>query len=294
MRFPGLALLFLFFASAIAVNAAPQTAPAAQGNQQSASANGVDSIIALVQANMSEGLVLKTIQRQNKAYDLTPDDLLKLQKAGVSERIINAMLDPSTISNANPTPAAAPPPAAAPSPATAPSAAPAAPRAASAPGASSLVSSGPTGPGAASGAPGSGAAAKGGSASANAAAGCPQTSSTATPASGTAAAAPSQPAPKSGVFSSFKDRLKGSAQKTVDGFGDTMNCAVDKGVQTSESQVSSVANSAAATPGQAVSNATSTATSTATKPVTTATTNANNSVSTAQTAAKKSATSATK
>jgi hypothetical protein len=286
MRIPGLALLI--FASATAVFAAPQTTtPAAQADQQSANANGVDSIIALVKANMSEGLVLKTIQRQNKAYDLTPDDLLKLQKAGVSERIITAMLDPSTASSANPAPAAAPPPAAVPPPSAAPSAAPAAPRAASAPGGSSLVSSGPTGPGAASGAAGSGAAAKGGSASASAAAGCPQASSTAAP-------APSQQAPKSGVFSSFKDRLKGSAQKTVDGFGDTMNCAVDKGVQTSESQVSSVANSAAATPGQAVSNATSTATSTATKPVTTATTNANNSVSAAQTTAKKSATSATK
>ncbi len=113
MRFPGIVLLL--FASAMAVFAAPQTTtPAPQANQQSANANGVDSIIALVQANMSEGLVLKTIQRQNKAYDLTPDDLLKLQKAGVSERIINAMLDPSTISGTNPAPATASSPAAAP------------------------------------------------------------------------------------------------------------------------------------------------------------------------------------
>ncbi len=260
MRFPGLALLF--FASVTAVFAAPQTTtPAPQAGQQSANANGVDSIIALVQANMSEGLVLKTIQRQNKAYDLTPDDLLKLQKAGVSERIINAMLDPSTASAPPAAPAA--PPHTAP-PAAAPSAAAAAPRAASGPGASNpgasnLAASGTAGPGAGSkGAPGS----------TNSAAGCSQTSAT-------AAQAPSQPAPKSGVFSSFKDRMKGTAQKTVDGFGDTMNCAVDKGVQTSESQVSSTADSAAATPGQKVSEATSAAT----KPVTTATTNATNSAS---------------
>lgn len=273
MRFPGLALLF--FASGTAVFAAPQTTPAPQANQQSANANGVDSIIALVQANMSEGLVLKTIQRQNKAYDLTPDDLLKLQKAGVSERIISAMLDPSTASASAPSAAPAGPPAAAAPPVTAaPAAAPAAPRTAAGPGAanpgaSNLAASGAAGPGAASkGAPGS----------ANSAAGCPQTSSTAS----TAAAAPTQPAPKAGVFSSFKDRMKGSAQKTVDGFGDTMNCAVDKGVQTSESRVSSTANSAAAAPGQAVSDAT--------KPVTTATTNATNSATAAQTSAKKSAT----
>lgn len=270
MRFPGLALLF--FASVTTVFAAPQaTTPAQQADQQSANANGVDSIIGLVKANMSEGLVLKTIQRQNKAYDLTPDDLLKLQKAGVSERIINAMLDPSTAS-APPSAPVAPPPAAA------PSAPPVAPRAASGPGASSpgasnLAASGPTASGA-----GPGAASKGAPGAANSAAACPQPSSTAAP-------APGQQAPKSGVFSSFKDRLKGSAQKTVDGFGDTMNCAVDKGVQTSESQVSSTADSAAATPGQKVSDATSAAT----KPVTTTTTNAANSVSAAQSSAKKSA-----
>ena len=258
MRYAGLALLFL--ASVTAVFAAPQTtAPSPRADQQSTNAtNGVDSIIALVQANMSEALVLKTIQRQNKAYDLTPDDLLKLQKAGVSERIINAMLDPSTASSANPTPAAVPPPAATPS----------APRAASGPAASNLAASGPAEPGAASkGAPGT----------TNAAAGCSQTSSTAAP-------APSQQQPKGGVFSSFKDRLKGTAQRTVDGFGDTVNCAVDKGVQTSESQVSSAADNAAATSAQKVSDATAAAT----KPVTTATTNAINSVSTAQTSTKSS------
>jgi len=259
MRFPGLALLF--FASVTTVFAAPQTtAPAPQAGQQSATANGVDSIIALVQANMSEGLVLKTIQRQNKAYDLTPDDLLKLQKAGVSERIINAMLDPSTASAPPAAPAAAQPspaPAAAPAaPRTAPGPAPSNPKGSS-PGASNLAASGAAGAGAGSkGAPGS---------TNSAAAGCSQTSSTATP-------APSQQ-PKSGVFSSFKERMKGTAQKTVDGFGDTMNCAVDKGVQTSESQVSSTADSAAATPGQKVSEATSAAT----KPVTTTTTAAKKS-----------------
>ena len=269
MRFPGLVLLL--FASATAVFAAPQTTtPAPQANQQSANANGVDSIIALVQANMSEGLVLKTIQRQNKAYDLTPDDLLKLQKAGVSERIINAMLDPSRCVRAcHCAGRSAPAPLRHRRPL---------PRQHPRPREPLLVrvllvqvhliwphpvQVGPA------------------------------------PVLRARQVRPtrrrdvlkplrqqrrprSQPAPKSGVFSSFKDRMKGTAQKTVDGFGDTMNCAVDKGVQTSESQVSSTADSAAAAPGQAVSSAT--------KPVTTATTNATNSATAAQSAAKKSAT----
>ena len=241
MRFPVLPLLL--FASVTSLSArAPQTnrgagagkgaAVGSQPEQKSADANGVDTIISLVKANMSEALVLKTIQRQNKAYDLTPDDLVKLQKAGVSETIINAMLDPSAASAANPAPAAAPAPApaAAPPAAAAPAAAAPATPAASR-GASASTASAP--------------ASKAASAS-NAAAGCPQQSSQAAP-------APTQQA-KGSVFSSFKDKLKGSAQKTVDGFGDTLNCAVDNGVQTSESRVSTAADNAAAVPAQKVAD----------------------------------------
>ena len=39
-------------------------------------------------------LVIRTIQRENKPYTLSAADLLKLQKAGVTETIINAMMDP--------------------------------------------------------------------------------------------------------------------------------------------------------------------------------------------------------
>jgi hypothetical protein len=239
MRFP--ALLLLLFASVTTVLAqAPQTnraggagtgaasAPVAAQPGQTADSNGVDTIIALVKANMSETLVLKTIQRQNKTYDLTPNDLVKLQKAGVSETIINAMLDPSTASGA-PAPPVAPPSGAAPS---ATPAAPAAPRSVTAPTASAPAS-------------------KGASGSTASAAGCPQQSSTAAP-------APSQQDKKGGAFSSFKDKLKGSAQKTVDGLGDTVNCAVDKGVQSSQTQVSSAVDNAVETPAQKVGDIAST------------------------------------
>lgn len=56
--------------------------------------SGVDAIIALVQANMSESFVIKHIKREGKAYNLSAADLLKLQKAGVSEKIIEFMMDP--------------------------------------------------------------------------------------------------------------------------------------------------------------------------------------------------------
>jgi hypothetical protein len=53
---------------------------------------------------MSESLIIKTLQKQNKPSNLSPADLVKLQQAGVSENIINTMMDPTSA------PAATPPP----------------------------------------------------------------------------------------------------------------------------------------------------------------------------------------
>jgi hypothetical protein len=81
-----------------AVKAAPSTTPA-----------DVDAIIELVKGGMSEPLVIKTIQRQGKVYDLTPAEVLKLQKAGVSEKVIDALLDREAAPAATPAPAIAAP-----------------------------------------------------------------------------------------------------------------------------------------------------------------------------------------
>jgi curli biogenesis system outer membrane secretion channel CsgG len=61
---------------------------------------------------LSENLIIKTLQRDNKPMNLTPGDLVKLKNAGVSENIIGVMLDPASA----PAPAAAAAPAAAPAP----------------------------------------------------------------------------------------------------------------------------------------------------------------------------------
>ncbi len=61
-----------------------------------AAKSGVDMVIELVTNGMSEALVIKQLQREGKAYTVTTPDLLKLQKAGVSENIINVMMDPKT------------------------------------------------------------------------------------------------------------------------------------------------------------------------------------------------------
>lgn len=75
-------------------------------------ASSVDSVIQSVKAGLSEGLIIRTIQRENKPANLTTADLVKLKNAGVSEKIIEVMLDPASAPAAStaPAPAAAPPP----------------------------------------------------------------------------------------------------------------------------------------------------------------------------------------
>ncbi len=64
------------------------------------------------------------------------------------------------------------------------------------------------------------------------------------------------------MFSSLKSKLKTSAEKTVDGLGDALNCAADKGVQGSQTQVSSALDNAVAAPAQKVNEVGSTVNST--------------------------------
>jgi hypothetical protein len=130
MRAPLLVGLALFVSAAAlppgsaAKSPSPAPASAQQAAPQAGQPTGVDAIIELVKANVSESLVLKSIQREGKTYDLTPADVLKLQKAGASEKIINAMMDPASAS-APPAPGAAVAPAPAQTPAPAPAVAPA-------------------------------------------------------------------------------------------------------------------------------------------------------------------------
>ena len=119
-----------------APKAAPKAAPAKSAAPAKASPSRVDSVIESVKAGLSEGLIIRGLQRENKPVDLTTADMVKLKNAGVSENIIGVMLDPGSApaaATAAPAPApapvaAAPPPpapepvaAAAPAPAPAPS-----------------------------------------------------------------------------------------------------------------------------------------------------------------------------
>jgi curli biogenesis system outer membrane secretion channel CsgG len=103
-----LALAGALASQSMAQDKAPAAAPrAAASKPGAASASRVDTVIDLVKGGLSEGMVIKTLQRENKPINLTTADMLKLQKAGVSETIMDVMTDPKAA--AKPTVAAAAP-----------------------------------------------------------------------------------------------------------------------------------------------------------------------------------------
>jgi curli biogenesis system outer membrane secretion channel CsgG len=109
---------------ALAQAPAPKAAPAKAATK--ATPSRVDSVIESVKAGLSEGLIIRGLQRENKPFDLTTADMVKLKNSGVSENIISVMLDPASAPAAAAAPAApAPAPAAAAAPPPPPPAAPA-------------------------------------------------------------------------------------------------------------------------------------------------------------------------
>lgn len=134
-------VLAISFAGILAV---AQTVPPAAGQISTPSApkpaarpaaptapSQVDSVIKLVKGGMSEPFIINYLQKNNKAADLTPSDIVKLKEAGVSETVIGVLMDPASapvaavspappVEATLPAPVAAPPPPPDPVPAPAP------------------------------------------------------------------------------------------------------------------------------------------------------------------------------
>jgi len=91
----------------------------------------IDDVVAMVQAGLSDDIVITKLRQNNHAFDMSADDLIRLKKAKVSDRVLAVMLDPhaeprqaAAPSAAMTTAAAAPAPAALPAPAESPQATP--------------------------------------------------------------------------------------------------------------------------------------------------------------------------
>ena len=88
--------------------AAKQTS--SKGRAQSSESFTVDGVVDLVQAGLSDDLIIVSLRKEGKSFDLGPADLIRLKKANVSENVIKVMLDPKAeIKPPAPAPVQSPP-----------------------------------------------------------------------------------------------------------------------------------------------------------------------------------------
>jgi hypothetical protein len=120
--FASLGVASLVVLNAKAQTAAPASATSAPAVSDTAPVKlpyGVEDVLKLSRAQVSEDVTLNFIHNSGTIYNLGPNDIVYLRNQGVSDRVINTMLDQRKNVPAETAAQAAPPPAAATSPAPA-------------------------------------------------------------------------------------------------------------------------------------------------------------------------------
>lgn len=64
----------------------------------------VDGVISMVQAGLSDDVIIARLRKEDKGFDLTPDEMIRIKNAKVSDVVLRTMLDPKAAVN---TPASA-------------------------------------------------------------------------------------------------------------------------------------------------------------------------------------------
>lgn len=107
-------------APAVPVTPAPAETPVAAPAAAAAATPlpfGVGDVVKLSQSQVSDDVILSYIHNSGRSFSLSSEDIVQLRKEGVSERVIDAMLEQHAKAVAS-----TPQPVAAPAPATAPTA----------------------------------------------------------------------------------------------------------------------------------------------------------------------------
>ena len=128
-----LSLLTIAFGLMTSVSAFSQSSqPAAKAATAASKGITTEDVIKMVQAGISDEVIIARLRQNNRPFDLSADELIRLKKANVSDSIVKVMLNPAAAdrssSAASVSTPAPPPPEAAPPPPTNPTAAAAEPK----------------------------------------------------------------------------------------------------------------------------------------------------------------------
>src|SRR5262245_48913128 len=64
--------------------------------QQNTPPLSVDDIVKMAKANLAEDIIISQLRKNGKAFALSPDQMITLKTAGISDNVIRVMLDPRT------------------------------------------------------------------------------------------------------------------------------------------------------------------------------------------------------
>jgi hypothetical protein len=107
MKMPLATLVLLFCCTAIAQQGENQTQYPTQINLGRAAPTQtnmtVNDIIKLSQAKLSDDVILQQLSKKGQRFDLSTEQLIQLKNAGVSDRVIQVMMDPTKATASSPT-----------------------------------------------------------------------------------------------------------------------------------------------------------------------------------------------
>jgi hypothetical protein len=106
MKAPLVTLVLFFSCWSIAQQAKNQTQYPTTinlGSEPSQTKMTVKDVIKLSQAKISDDLIVQQLSKKGQRFDLSTEQLIELKNAGVSDRVIQAMIDPTKATAPNPT-----------------------------------------------------------------------------------------------------------------------------------------------------------------------------------------------
>jgi hypothetical protein len=84
-----------YFASAFLLLTLPISGWAQNGAKPTSGSLSIEEVVRMVQNNVSDEVIIASVKRNAKAFDLNADEIVALKKIGVSDMLLKYLVDPS-------------------------------------------------------------------------------------------------------------------------------------------------------------------------------------------------------
>ena len=93
--------LRIVLATALVIPAVAQQTPARKTSATDAKAHSlsVDGVLSMVKAGLSDDVIIARLHKEDKAFDLSPEEMIRLKQGKVSDAVLKVMMDPKADAN---------------------------------------------------------------------------------------------------------------------------------------------------------------------------------------------------